>query len=186
MTGATVRKYRVLSVTRFCLLVVLAGCGDHRRQVRLPQAEPGQIQFQSYCAACHQYDGQRMGDAPALAGSHWVTGPASRLIRIVLHGVRGPMVVDGKTYDREMPGFGQILSDTQVVCPCCRKSASSSAHLPNRSQRRWLAGYVPRTRSGHSTGVWMSYSKNLRRAICVPVRIRCPLGRLCRRENGLR
>jgi len=115
MTGATVRKYRVLSVTRFCLLVVLAGCGDHRRQVRLPHAEPGQIQFQSYCAACHQYDGQRMGDAPALAGSQWVTGPASRLIRIVLHGVRGPMVVGGKTYDREMPGFGQILSDTQVV-----------------------------------------------------------------------
>ena len=25
------------------------------------------------------------------------------------------MVVDGKTYDREMPGFGQILSNTQVV-----------------------------------------------------------------------
>ncbi len=109
------RKYRVLSMTRFCLLVVLAGCGDHRRQVRLPQAEPGQIQFQSYCAACHQYDGQRMGDAPALAGSQWVTGPASRLIRIVLHGVRGPMVVDGKTYDREMPGFGQILSDSEVA-----------------------------------------------------------------------
>src|SRR5258708_39693453 len=113
MNGATVRKYRVLSVTRFCLLVVLAGCGDHRRQGRLPYAEPGRIQFQSYCAACHQYDGQRMGDAPALAGSPWVTGPESRLIRIVLHGVRGPMVVDRKTYDREMPGFGQILSDTE-------------------------------------------------------------------------
>ena len=115
MTGATVRKYRVLSVTRFCLLAVVAGCGDHRRQVRLPQAEPGQIQFQSYCAACHQYDGQRMGDAPALAGSQWVAGPASRLIRIVLHGVRGPMVVDGKTYDREMPGFGRILSDADIA-----------------------------------------------------------------------
>ena len=115
MTGATVRKYRVLSVTRFCLLVVLVSCGDHRRQVRLPQAEPGKIHFQSYCAACHQYDGQRMGDAPALVGSQWVTGPASRLIRIVLHGVRGPMVVDGKTYDREMPGFGPTLADTEVA-----------------------------------------------------------------------
>ena len=56
-----------------------------------------------------------MGDAPALAGSAWVSGPESRLIRIVLHGVRGPMVVDGKTYDREMPGFGQVLSDTEVA-----------------------------------------------------------------------
>jgi mono/diheme cytochrome c family protein len=114
VAGATVRKYRVLSVTYFYLLVLLAGCAGYR-QVRLPDPDPGRIQFQSYCAACHQYDGQRMGDAPALAGSPWVTGPGSRLIRIVLHGVRGPMVVDGKTYDREMPGFGQILSDTEVV-----------------------------------------------------------------------
>ena len=56
-----------------------------------------------------------MGDAPPLAGSPWVTGPENRVIRIVLHGVRGPMVLDGKTYDREMPGFGQILSDTQTA-----------------------------------------------------------------------
>src|SRR5690348_6588799 len=115
MAGTTVPKYRILSVTCFCLLGLLAGCGAHRRQVRLPDAQPGQVQFQSYCAACHQYDGQRMGDAPPLAGSHWVTGPESRLIRIVLHGVRGPIVVDGKTYDREMPGFGQILPDTEVA-----------------------------------------------------------------------
>jgi mono/diheme cytochrome c family protein len=115
MAGATVPKYGILSVTPFCLLVLQASCGAHWRQVRLSDAESGRIQFQSFCAACHQYDGQGMGDAPALVGSPWVTGPESRLIRIVLHGVRGPMVVDGKTYDREMPGFGQILSDAQVA-----------------------------------------------------------------------
>jgi mono/diheme cytochrome c family protein len=115
MAGAAFPKHLVLSMTRFCLLVSLTGCGAHRRQTRLPDAEPGRLQFQSYCAACHQYDGQGMGDAPALAGSPWVTGPESRLIRIVLHGVRGPMVVDGKTYDREMPGFGQILPDAEVA-----------------------------------------------------------------------
>jgi mono/diheme cytochrome c family protein len=56
-----------------------------------------------------------MGDAPPLAGSPWVTGPEDRLIRIVLHGVRGPMEVHGKTYDQEMPGFGQILSDADIA-----------------------------------------------------------------------
>jgi len=81
----------------------------------VPDAEPGSKQFQSYCAACHQYDGQGMGDAPPLAGSTWVTGPEDRLIRIVLHGVRGPMEVAGKTYDREMPGFGPILSDADIA-----------------------------------------------------------------------
>ena len=105
----------VLSVTSLCLLVLLAGCRAHRRQGRMPDEEPGRIQFQSYCAACHQYDGQGVDEAPPLAGSPWVTGLENRIIRIVLHGVRGPIEVYGKTYDREMPGFGQILSDADVA-----------------------------------------------------------------------
>ena len=71
--------------------------------------------FQSYCAACHQYDGQGMGDTPPLAGSPWIAGPEKRLIRIVLNGVRGPIEVSGKTWNQEMPGFGQILSDTDIA-----------------------------------------------------------------------
>jgi len=81
----------------------------------MPDAQPGSVQFQSYCAACHQYDGQRMGEAPPLAGSPWVTGPEDRIIKIVLHGVHGPMQVDSRTYDQEMPGFGRILSDAEVA-----------------------------------------------------------------------
>lgn len=56
-----------------------------------------------------------MGDAPPLAGSAWVSGPASRLIKIVLHGIRGPIEVAGKRYDREMPGFAPVLSDADVA-----------------------------------------------------------------------
>src|SRR5207247_8310594 len=81
----------------------------------MPDAEPGRIRFQTYCAACHQYDGQRMGDAPPLAGSPWVTGLEDTLIKIVLHGVRGPIEIEGKTYDQEMPGFGRVLSDADVA-----------------------------------------------------------------------
>lgn len=102
------------SVTIFCSLFLLAGCAARRQQSQMPD-EPGRIQFQSYCAACHQDEGQRAGDVPPLAASPWVTGPGNRLIRIVLHGVRGPMEVNGKTYDREMPGFGQVLSDAEIA-----------------------------------------------------------------------
>jgi len=101
--------------TSLCLVVLLAGCGIHRRQVRMPDAQPGRIQFQSYCAACHRDDGQGEGAVPPLAGSLWVTGPETRLIKIVLHGVRGPMNISGKAYDLEMPGFGQILSNADVA-----------------------------------------------------------------------
>lgn len=98
-----------------CLVLLLIGCAAQRRQSRTPDSDRGRIQFQSYCAACHQYDGQGMGDAPPLAGSPWVTGPESRLIKIVLHGVRGRIDLQGKVYDQEMPGFGQILSDTDAA-----------------------------------------------------------------------
>ncbi len=56
-----------------------------------------------------------MGEAPPLDHSPWVTGPEDRLIKIVLHGVRGPIEVHGKTYNREMPGFGQILSNDEIA-----------------------------------------------------------------------
>ena len=80
-----------------------------------PLDEGGGELFQSYCAACHQYDGQAVGEAPPLDNSPWVTGPEDRLIKIVLHGVRGEMEIQSKTYNREMPGFGQILSDADAA-----------------------------------------------------------------------
>ncbi len=56
-----------------------------------------------------------MGEAPPLEGSPWVTGPQERLIKIALHGLRGKIEVQGKTYDREMPGFGSILTDADLA-----------------------------------------------------------------------
>lgn len=77
--------------------------------------QPGVKTFRDYCAACHRYDGQGMGEAPPLHESPWVNGPAERLIKIVLHGVRGRMEVQGEIYDREMPGFGGALSDKAIA-----------------------------------------------------------------------
>jgi mono/diheme cytochrome c family protein len=61
--------------------------------------------FASVCAACHQLDGRGMaGLAPPLRDSEWVTGEPSRLIRIALHGLRGPVRAGGQAFDGEMPG----------------------------------------------------------------------------------
>jgi mono/diheme cytochrome c family protein len=81
-----------------------------------PIDPPGQTQFESYCAGCHAIDGQGMeAEAPPLVGSSWVSGPTDRLIRILLHGVGGPIEVGGKTYNREMPGFGMVLADVDLA-----------------------------------------------------------------------
>jgi mono/diheme cytochrome c family protein len=95
--------------------VLIAGCSLRRAGPSRPLAEPGKVHFDNYCSACHQYDAQGMGEAPPLDKSPWVVGSEERLIRIVLHGVRGPIEVHGKTYNREMPGFGQILPDAEIA-----------------------------------------------------------------------
>ena len=102
-------------VTGLWFATLLAGCAAGPRNLRVTDVQAGRADFESYCAACHQYDGQGMGAAPPLEGSPWVVGPRKRLVKILLHGVRGKMEVDGKTYDREMPGFGQILSDEEIA-----------------------------------------------------------------------
>jgi mono/diheme cytochrome c family protein len=56
-----------------------------------------------------------MGEAPPLEGSAWIAGPENRVIRIVLHGLRGTIEVRGKTYNQEMPSFGPILTDADIA-----------------------------------------------------------------------
>jgi len=75
----------------------------------------GQGLFLSSCVACHQPHGLgQEGLAPPLAESEWVLGSPQRLIRIVLHGLGGPIQVDGRTYSLDMPGW-RIFDDEQIA-----------------------------------------------------------------------
>ena len=68
----------------------------------------GKIAYQT-CVACHQANGQGLpGTYPPLAGSEWVTGKEDRLIRVLLHGLGGPIQVKGNTYNGAMPSFGKV------------------------------------------------------------------------------
>jgi glucose/arabinose dehydrogenase len=71
------------------------------------RAVPGGRLYGTYCASCHQRDGKGDGQRfPPLAGSDWVSGDKQRLVRTVVHGMSGPVTIDGKTYNNVMPGFG--------------------------------------------------------------------------------
>ena len=131
------------------LIVLLAACASRPARVSTPSPEPGRTHFQNYCAACHQYDGQGVGEAPPLDGSSWVTGPQDRLIKIVLHGVRGKIEVQGKTYDREMPGFGSILTDEDLASLLSfvrSRFGGSSEPITAAAVRRVRAANQDRTR----------------------------------------
>ena len=74
----------------------------------------GKANYELFCLPCHQAHGLgQEGLAPPLAGSEWVSGSEQRIIRIVLHGLRGPIKVKGQPFDLDMPALG-VLDDEQI------------------------------------------------------------------------
>jgi mono/diheme cytochrome c family protein len=75
-----------------------------------PTVDPlilGKATYAAVCATCHQPTGLGLPPAfPPLAGSEWVSGSEDRLIRIVLHGLTGPVKVKGTEFNGLMPGAG--------------------------------------------------------------------------------
>jgi mono/diheme cytochrome c family protein len=60
----------------------------------------GRQLYLTTCAGCHGSDGRGLNRfAPPLVGSEWVLGDEKRLTLILLHGMEGPLDVNGKRYD---------------------------------------------------------------------------------------
>lgn len=75
--------------------------------------------FRQICAACHGINGEGMnGLAPPLANSEYASEPVERLALIMLHGLTGPVHVNGKLYEfnQSMPGLlaNETLTDTDI------------------------------------------------------------------------
>lgn len=76
---------------------------------------PGEKIYLQYCATCHQTSGAGVpGEFPPLTGTDWVAGDKGRLIRAVLHGMQGPLVINGNRYDEVMPAHG-FLDDDDIA-----------------------------------------------------------------------
>ena len=59
----------------------------------------GRQVYLTACVACHGVNGEGMNLlAPPLAGSDWVNGSEKRLVRVLFHGLTGPITVSGKRY----------------------------------------------------------------------------------------
>ena len=71
--------------------------------------------------ACHGMEGQGQADLfPPLAPSDWVNGDPSRLAKVILHGLEGPIKVNGVPFKaaQAMPKFVQRsdLTDEDLAC----------------------------------------------------------------------
>jgi mono/diheme cytochrome c family protein len=68
------------------------------------------------CAACHQASGMGVpGAYPPLAGSEWLVNNPEVPIRIVLHGLQGPITVKGTSFNSAMTPFADQLNDAEIA-----------------------------------------------------------------------
>jgi len=71
-----------------------------------------------HCATCHQPNGKGLDPAfPSLEKSQWVSGDTDRLIKLTLYGLMGPLEINGKKYDGQVPmtPFGGMLNDGEMA-----------------------------------------------------------------------
>jgi nitrite reductase (NO-forming) len=74
----------------------------------------GKLLFATTCQPCHQAEGQGIPNTfPPLAGSDFLMADKKRAIGIALNGLKGPVTVNGASYDSVMPPLG--LSDEKVA-----------------------------------------------------------------------
>jgi putative membrane-bound dehydrogenase-like protein len=65
--------------------------------------------YNNTCVACHGIDGKGVADVfPPLARSEWVAASPEVPIRILLHGLVGPITVDGVKYNSAMPPLSNL------------------------------------------------------------------------------
>ncbi len=85
----------------------------------LASADPlvrGEALYAQSCAACHQPTGTGIpGAFPPLAGSDYLLADPERAVGVVLHGLVGPVTVNGVAYESAMPPMPLEDADVAAV-----------------------------------------------------------------------
>ncbi|MDB6071790.1 MAG: putative rane-bound dehydrogenase protein [Verrucomicrobiales bacterium] len=81
-------------------------------------AAPGKVIYDTLCLNCHQPEGHGLaGIYPPISQSDWVTGPPDRLVKILTHGLAGPIRINNQPFNQTtplpMPPMG--LDDAQLA-----------------------------------------------------------------------
>lgn len=94
----------------------------------------GRQKFLNLCASCHGTQGEGLSRfAPPLQDSEWVMGEDHKLAMLLLHGMEGPVRVNGKDYGKpdilpEMPSFSNMQNeDIAAIATYIRNSWGNEA-----------------------------------------------------------
>jgi mono/diheme cytochrome c family protein len=85
------------------------------QQAAAPDVRGDQV-YAGVCQPCHQNHGYGIpGQYPPLAGSEWLLEDHETPVRILLHGLVGPIVVKGHPFNNRMPAFHDKLSNEEIA-----------------------------------------------------------------------
>lgn len=112
------------------LVAAVAACGGGEKEQAATDTTPAPAeqvatgpvtgeQVYQRCATCHQPDGKGLpGTYPPLTGSEYANAANPAVpIRVVIHGLQGPITVAGTQYNSIMPAYGTgvEMSDEEVA-----------------------------------------------------------------------
>lgn len=106
------------SITRLAMVLAvwqfLTACQSQEEIKRQKYITEGIRLYQVNCANCHQRDGKGLAALyPPIAGSNYLQKKDS-IIHIIRYGQQGPILVNGKRYNRPMPAQSH-LSDLEIA-----------------------------------------------------------------------
>lgn len=110
-----------LTIFLLCFGISLAHA-QSKKPAPKPVAKPsaaatksaGQLVYEQNCLSCHQATGSGVPNLnPPLRGTDWVLGDKTRLINVLLKGLKG-QEIEGEAYDNVMPAH-DFLSDQQIA-----------------------------------------------------------------------
>jgi mono/diheme cytochrome c family protein len=102
-----IRKSTLYIISCILATVFLSCAGSTYKQ--------GAALYETHCANCHMPDGTGLeGLIPPLKDSDYYRNNIDEVSCIMVKGMKGKIVVNGKTYDTEMEGIPQ-LTDTEIA-----------------------------------------------------------------------
>jgi cbb3-type cytochrome c oxidase subunit III len=89
---------------------------DQVAAAREPEALSGAQLFAAKCSTCHQSAGQGTDVYPPLAGNPVVAAAdPTTMIGVIVNGRTGPITVNGKTFNSQMPTWKGQLTDASIA-----------------------------------------------------------------------
>lgn len=133
------------------------GGGAATEEVAFDPLKRGERLFANNCQACHQASGQGVAGAfPPLSESRWVTGDdGTRMVKILLRGMQGPIKVKGNEYNGNMPSYGEnglnwSDRDIAAISTWVRQAWGHSASAVEEEQVAKIRESI-----ASQTGTWM-------------------------------